>query len=141
MGKRLVRAPKVYVRDSGLVHALLGLQTLDALLGHPVAGSSWEGFVIEQLINAAPGAQASFYRTSNGAEVDLVLEFRSGATWVIEVKRSSAPTVSKGFYTAATDLGAVRKLLIAPVAQPYPMKDGIEVMNPLMATQQIALQN
>ena len=141
MGKRLVRAPKVYVRDSGLVHALLGLQTLDALLGHPVAGSSWEGFVIEQLINAAPGAQASFYRTSNGAEVDLVLEFRSGATWVIEVKRSSAPTVSKGFYTAATDLGAVRQLLIAPVAQPYPMKDGIEVMNPLMATQQIALQN
>ena len=141
MGKRLVRSPKVYVRDSGLVHALLGLQTLDALLGHPVAGSSWEGFVIEQLINAAPGAQASFYRTSNGAEVDLVLEFRSGATWVIEVKRSSAPTVSKGFYTAATDLGAVRKLLIAPVAQPYPMKDGIEVMNPLMATQQIALQN
>ena len=141
MGKRLVRSPKVYVRDSGLVHALLGLQTLDALLGHPVAGSSWEGFVIEQLINAAPGAQASFYRTSNGAEVDLVLEFRSGATWVIEVKRSSAPTVSKGFYTAATDLGAVRQLLIAPVAQPYPMKDGIEVMNPLMATQQIALQN
>ncbi len=140
MGKRLVRSPKVYVRDSGLVHALLGLQTLDALLGHPVAGSSWEGFVIEQLINAAPSAQASFYRTSNGAEVDLVLEFRSGVTWVIEVKRSSAPTVSKGFYTAATDLGAVRQLLVAPVAQPYPMKGGIEVMNPLMATQQIALQ-
>lgn len=140
IGKRLIRAPKVYVRDSGLVHALLGLQTLDALLGHPVAGSSWEGFVIEQLINAAPGAQASFYRTSNGAEVDLVLEFRSGSTWVIEVKRSSAPSVSKGFYTAATDLGAVRKLLVAPVAQPYPMKNGIEVMNPLMATHQIALQ-
>lgn len=140
IGKRLVRSPKVYVRDSGLVHALLGLQTLDALLGHPVAGSSWEGFVIEQLINAAPGAQASFYRTSNGAEVDLVLEFRSGATWVIEVKRSSAPTVSKGFYTAATDLGAARQLLVAPVAQPYPMKGGIEVMNPLMATHQVALQ-
>ena len=140
IGKRLVRSPKVYVRDSGLVHAVLGLQTLDALLGHPVAGSSWEGFVIEQLINAAPGAQASFYRTSNGAEVDLVLEFRSGATWVIEVKRSSAPSVSKGFYTAATDLGAVRQLLVAPVAQPYPMKGGIEVMNPLMATHQIALQ-
>jgi predicted AAA+ superfamily ATPase len=76
----------VYVRDSGIVHALLGLRDLDALLGHPVAGSSWEGFVIEQLIAAAPQAQASFYRTSHGAEVDLVLEFNSGATWVIENK-------------------------------------------------------
>jgi len=140
-GKRLIRAPKVYVRDSGLVHALLGLQNLDAVLGHPVAGASWEGFVIEQLVNAAPQAQASFYRTSNGAEVDLVLEFRNGQTWVIEIKRSSAPTVSKGFYAAATDLGAARKLLVAPVAQPYPMKDGIEVMNPLAAANLIAAQS
>ncbi|MEI8030894.1 MAG: ATP-binding protein, partial [Comamonadaceae bacterium] len=133
VGKRLVRAPKVYVRDSGLVHALLGLQSLDSVLSHPVAGASWEGFVIEQLINAAPHAQTSFYRTSHGAEVDLVLEFRSGQTWVIEIKRSTAPTVSKGFYLAATDVGASRKLLVAPVDQPFPMKDGIEVMNPLMA--------
>ena len=140
-GKRLIRAPKVFVRDSGLVHALLGLQNLDAVLGHPVAGASWEGFVIEQLVNAAPQAQASFYRTSNGAEVDLVLEFRNGQTWVIEIKRSSAPTVSKGFYVAATDLGAARKLLVAPVAQPYPMKDGIEVMNPLAAANLIAGQS
>ena len=140
-GKRLIRAPKVYVRDSGLVHALLGLQNLDAVLGHPVAGASWEGFVIEQLVNAAPQTQASFYRTSNGAEVDLVLEFRNGQTWVIEIKRSSAPTVSKGFYAAATDLGAARKLLVAPVAQPYPMKDGIEVMNPLAAANLIAAQS
>ena len=86
-GKRLVRTPKVYVRDSGIVHALLGLRDLDALLGHPVAGSSWEGLVIEQLIAAAPQVQASFYRTSHGAEVDLVLEFKSGETWVIEIKR------------------------------------------------------
>lgn len=140
VGKRLVRTPKVYVRDSGLVHALLGLQNLDAVLSHPVAGSSWEGFVVEQLINAAPNAQASFYRTSNGAEVDLVLEFRSGQTWVIEIKRSSSPTVSKGFYRAAADLGAVRKLLVVPVEQPYPMKDGIEVMNPLMAALVISSQ-
>ncbi len=139
VGKRLVRAPKVYVRDSGLVHALLGLPDTDALLSHPVAGASWEGFVLEQLINAAPGAQASFYRTSNGAEVDLVLEFRSGQRWAIEVKRSSAPTVSKGFYLAAQDLNAARKLLVAPVEQAYPMKDGIEVMNPLTAAQLIAL--
>ncbi len=140
VGKRLVRAPKVYVRDSGLVHALLGLQSLDSVLSHPVAGASWEGFVIEQLINAAPHAQTSFYRTSHGAEVDLVLEFRSGQTWVIEIKRSTAPTVSKGFYLAATDVGASRKLLVAPVDQPFPMKDGIEVMNPLMAATMVAGQ-
>lgn len=140
VGKRLIRSPKVYVRDSGLVHALLGLATLDAVLSHPVAGSSWEGFVVEQLINAAPTAQASFYRTSNGAEVDLVLEFRSGQTWVVEIKRSSAPTVSKGFYTATEDVGAVRKLLVAPVEQPYPMKDAVEVMNPLMAALLISSQ-
>jgi uncharacterized protein len=133
VGKRLIRSPKVYVRDSGLVHALLGLPNLDAVLGHPIAGSSWEGFVMEQLINAAPQAEASFYRTSNGAEVDLVLTFRNQQTWVIEVKRSSAPTVSRGFYQAATDLDALRKLLVAPVAQPYPLKDGIEVVDVMTA--------
>jgi len=140
VGKRLIRAPKVYVRDSGLVHALLGLQNLDAVLSHPTAGSSWEGFVLEQLVNAAPHAQASFYRTSNGAEVDLVLEFRSGQTWVIEIKRSTAPTVSKGFYLAATDLRATRKLLVAPVEQPYPMQEGIEVMNLLVALRLVGEQ-
>jgi len=140
VGKRLVRSPKVYVRDSGLVHALLGLSKLDALLGHPVAGSSWEGFVIEQLINAAPQAQASFYRTSNGAEVDLVLTFRNQQTWTIEIKRSSAPTVSKGFYQAATDLVAVRKLLVAPVDQTYPMKEGVEVVDVMTAIRLVTEQ-
>ena len=138
--KRLVRAPKVYVRDSGLVHALLGLPHLDAVLGHPVAGGSWEGFVIEQLIAAVPQAQASYYRTSHGAEVDLVLEFRSGATWVIEIKRSSAPSVSKGFYLASADLGAARKLVVAPVAQAYPLREGVEVLPPLAAVALLAAQ-
>ena len=140
VGKRLIRSPKVYVRDSGLVHALLGLPNLDEVLGHPIAGSSWEGFVMEQLINAAPQAQACFYRTSNGAEVDLVLTFRNQQTWVIEIKRSSAPTVSRGFYQAATDLGAVRKLLVAPVAQPYPLKDGIEVVDVMTAIRWVTEQ-
>ncbi len=140
VGKRLIRSPKVYVRDSGLVHALLGLSNLDALLGHPVAGSSWEGFVLEHLINAAPQAEASFYRTSNGAEVDLVLSFRNQQSWVIEIKRSSAPTVSRGFYQAATDLGAVRKLLVAPVAQTYLMKDGIEVVDVMTAIRWVTEQ-
>ena len=141
VGKRLIRSPKVYVRDSGLVHALLGLSNLDAVLGHPVAGSSWEGFVVEQLVNAAPNAQASFYRTSNGAEVDLVLTFHNQQTWVIEIKRSSAPTVSRGFHQAAADLGAVRKLLVAPVELTYPMKEHIEVVDVLTAVRWVTEQD
>lgn len=141
VGKRLIRSPKVYVRDSGLVHALLGLLNLDAVLGHPIAGSSWEGFVLEQLINAAPQAEASFYRTSNGAEVDLVLTFRNQQIWAIEIKRSSAPTVSRGFYQAASDLGATRKLLVAPVAQTYPLKEGIEVVDVMTAIQWVTEHN
>jgi hypothetical protein len=138
VGKRLVRAPKVYVRDSGIVHALLGLGSLDAILAHPVAGASWEGFVIEQLSAAAPHAQASFYRTSHGAEADLVLQFANGTVWVVEIKRSSAPTLSRGFHAAAQDVGATRKLLIAPVASSYPLRDGVTVANPMEATQWLA---
>ena len=96
---------------------------------------------MEQLINAAPLAEASFYRTSNGAEVDLVLSFRNQQTWVIEVKRSSAPTVSRGFYQAATDLGAVRKLLVAPVEQTYPIKDGIQVIDVMTAIRWVTEQD
>jgi predicted AAA+ superfamily ATPase len=138
VGKRLVRSPKVYVRDSGIVHALLGLGDAQAVLSHPVAGASWEGFVIEQLLAACPSAKASFYRTAHGAEADLVLEFKRGNTWVVEIKRSSAPTVSKGFHLAASDVAATRKLLIAPVANAYTMRDGIDVMNPLAAALMLA---
>ncbi|MCU0840716.1 MAG: ATP-binding protein, partial [Thiobacillaceae bacterium] len=133
VGKRLVRAPKVYVRDSGIVHALLGLADLEAVLSHPVAGGSWEGFVIEQLIAAAPAAEAAFFRTSHGAEADLVLSFRDGKSWLVEIKRASAPTVSKGFHLAAADVGAERKLLVAPVNEAYALRDGVEVVNPLAA--------
>ncbi len=137
VGKRLVRAPKVYVRDSGITHALLELESLEAVLGHPVAGASWEGFVVEQLLAAAPQAQVSFYRTAHGAEADLVMGLRHGETWVIEIKRSSAPAVSKGFHLAAADVRATRKLVVAPVGAPYPMRDGIEVMNPLAAVRAV----
>ena len=138
VGKRLVRAPKVYVRDSGIVHALLGLTRVDDVLAHPVAGQSWEGFVIEQLLAAAPHADASFYRTSHGAEADLVLGFRNGENWVVEVKRSSAPVVSKGFHLAADDVGAARKIVVAPVAAPYPMRDGVEAMDLVTAVARVA---
>jgi predicted AAA+ superfamily ATPase len=139
VGKRLVRAPKVYVRDSGIVHALLGLTGVESVLAHPVAGASWEGFVIEQLLAAAVDAEASFYRTAHGAEADLVLCFRDGETWVVEIQRASAPTVSKGFHLAAADVGATKKLLVAPVAAPYPMRDGIEAMDPLTAVERLVI--
>jgi hypothetical protein len=137
-GKRLVRAPKLFIRDSGIVHALLGLPDLESVLAHPVAGASWEGFVIEQLLTASTQAEASFYRTSHGAEADLVLSYGKGETWVVEIKRASSPTPSKGFQLAAADLGAARKLLVAPVAAPYLMHGGIEVMNPLAASALLA---
>ncbi len=137
VGKRLVRSPKVYVRDSGLAHALLGLPALEAVLSHPIAGQSWEAHVLEQLIAAVPRAQASFYRTSHGAECDLVLSMPSGQTWACEIKRASAPSVSRGFYEAARDVGAQRKLLIAPVPQNYTAKEGIDVMSPLDAVRAV----
>ena len=132
-GKRLVRSPKVYVRDSGLVHSLLGLDSLDAVLAHPVAGGSWEGLIIENLIAAAPaGTQASFYRSAAGAEVDLVLELPGGACWAIEVKRSSAPTLAKGVYMAAADVKAQASFVVYPGETEYPMgRDVLAV--PLLA--------
>jgi predicted AAA+ superfamily ATPase len=129
VGKRLVKSPKVYVRDSGLVHALLGLTNYESVLSHPVAGLSWEGFVIEQIISAAPSLDYSFYRTAQGAEADLVIGFRYGPIWVIEIKLSSAPKVSRGFHQAAIDVNAQRKILVAPVEQNYRMKDNVEVLN------------
>jgi predicted AAA+ superfamily ATPase len=129
VGKRLVKSPKVYVRDSGLVHALLGLTNYESVLSHPVAGLSWEGFVIEQIISAAPSLDYSFYRTAQGAEADLVISFRHGSIWVIEIKLSSAPTVSRGFHQAAIDINAQRKILVAPVEQTYRMQNNVEVMN------------
>lgn len=113
IGKRLVKSPKIYVRDCGLVHTLLGLGSLESLLGHPVVGGSWEGYCIENLIAAAPaGSEAFFYRTSAGAELDLVLQLPEGAVWAIEVKRTSAPRVSRGFHLAVDDIGATKRLLV-----------------------------
>lgn len=121
-GKRLVRSPKVYVRDSGLVHALLGLADKEALLGHPVAGPSWEGMAIENLL-AAAGAddrvQGSFYRTSHGAEIDLVLSWPDGEEWAVEIKRSLTPIPERGFYSALADLAPQRALIVYPGTESY----------------------
>ncbi len=122
VGKRLVKSPKVYVRDSGLVHALLGIKTYNDLAGHPVAGASWEGFVIENLIQAAPERTvASFYRTSAGAEIDLLLEIPGQGLWAIEIKRSLAGRPEKGFYIACQDLKPDRRFLVNAGSGHYPI--------------------
>jgi hypothetical protein len=129
VGKRLVKSPKTYVRDSGLVHTLLGLDTHDDLLGHPIAGASWEGHVIEMLIRLAPQrTRASFYRTSAGAEIDLVLELPGTRRWAVEVKRGLAPRVERGFHTAIDDLRPDRALLVYSGEGRYPARDGIETI-------------
>jgi predicted AAA+ superfamily ATPase len=128
IGKRLVKAPKVYVRDSGLLHALLGLATVRDLQGHPVAGSSWEGFVVEQVAAALPpGAQMGFYRTAAGAELDLVIELPAGKIG-IEIKFSAAPKPTRGFWQALQDLGIDRAFVVAPVQRRYPLAQGVEVL-------------
>lgn len=126
VGKRLVRSPKVYVRDSGLVQALLGLPTLDALLGHPVAGQSWEGFVIENLLAAAPvGTAAYFYRTAAGAKLDLVLELGGGKRWAIEIKRSLTPKLAHGFHYAVADLKPATSWMVYPGQERFPLAAGV----------------
>lgn len=131
VGKRLVKSPKTYIRDSGLTHALLGIETRDDLLGHPVAGPSWEGFVIESLLAVAPtGAHASFYRTAAGAEIDLILEMgaRHGI-WAIEVKRTSAPRVEKGFRAALDDIKPKRSFVVHGGNDRFPLGNGIEAIS------------
>ena len=138
-GKRLIKSPRPYVRDSGILHALLSLRTLEELRGHSIIGKSWEGFVIEALINAAgPEVRSYFYRTSAGAEVDLVLEFSPNRRWAIEIKLSSAPTVDRGFHLAAEDLDASRRILVHRGDGVFPMRGDIEAMPLLNALAAVA---
>lgn len=131
--KRLIKSPRGYVRDTYLVHSLLGLSRLDDILGHPVAGASWEGFRIETMIAAAPdGSAPNFYRTAAGAEIDLLLTLSGGGLWAIEIKRSLAPKLERGFYAPCEDLKLQRKIAIYPGAEAFPLKEGVEAM-PLTA--------
>ncbi|HET7591091.1 MAG TPA: ATP-binding protein [Solirubrobacterales bacterium] len=130
VGKRLVRSPKVYVRDSGLLHALLGIADKEALLGHPVAGGSWEGLVIENLIAVAgPDVEPSFYRTSGGAEVDLVLSWPDGREWAIEVKRTLSPKLERGLRSALGDIEPERCFLVYPGEDRFPLGGGVEAIS------------
>jgi predicted AAA+ superfamily ATPase len=126
-GKRVVKTPKVYLRDTGILHALLSIRRLEDLLGHPVFGASWETMVIEQLLARWEG-NFGFYRTPAGSEIDLVLE-KNGKLIAIECKASTAPNVGRGFYTALEDLQIDQAIIVAPVADKYPLKKGVFVMS------------
>ena len=130
VGKRLVRSPKVYLRDAGILHALLGIADSDALLGHPIVGMSWEGFVIENILLHLPDTwTASYYRTQAQAEIDLVLEGPAGqGLYAIEIKRTLTPRPSKGFRNGALDIAATVKRCVIPIDGRYPLGDGIEAV-------------
>ncbi|MCY4052508.1 MAG: ATP-binding protein [Hyphomicrobiales bacterium] len=111
--KRLVKSPRTYIRDSGIVHALLQIPDYEGLLGHSIRGKSWEGFVIENIISVLPfGVSPYFYRTSAGAEIDLLLEFELDNYWAIEIKANRAPALEKGFHIACEDLKVQRKFVV-----------------------------
>lgn len=129
VGKRLVKSPKVFVRDSGIAHALLSISDEDALLAHPVVGASWEGFVIENLLTVAPeGVQGYFYRTSSGAEIDLLLHFPDGHLWAVEVKRSLSPRPERGFHSGCADLNPTRRFIVYPGTETYPLSKDIQAI-------------
>lgn len=129
VGKPLVKAPRLYLRDSGPLHALLGIRSLEDLLAHPIAGASWEGWVIENIAASAPeGTELYFYRTSAGAEIDLLLLLPTGTRWAVEIKRSPAPHPLWGFHLACDDVKAERRWLIYPGQEQYPTSGSVEVV-------------
>ncbi len=125
--KRLVKSPKIYVRDSGILHALLDIKTHNDLLGHSIYGASWEGFVLEHIINGTPDWKHFFYRTASGVEIDLVLE-RGERIIAVECKASTSPSPTKGFWLALKSLNVQTAYIIAPVESSYPIEHGVQVM-------------
>ncbi|GMQ82049.1 MAG: ATP-binding protein [Rhodothermia bacterium] len=120
--KRLTKSPKIYIRDSGIVHTLLGIKSLNDVLSHPVSGQSWEGFVLENLLAAAPqNTLPTFYRSSGGAEIDIVLTLPGGMSWAIEVKRSIQPKTGRGFYSAVEEIQPERQLVVYPGSDSFPV--------------------
>lgn len=138
--KRLVKSPKVYVRDSGLVHALLGIGDYNQLSGHPVFGSSWEGFVIENLLSVSPDrTKASFYRTSAGAEMDLILELPGSKKWTVEVKSGLEPKLQKGFHNALEDIKPDRSFVVYAGSDRYPVTTTTDAINLAELAQELLL--
>jgi predicted AAA+ superfamily ATPase len=127
--KRLVRSPKIYIRDTGLLHKLLNVSSFDSLLGNPVAGSSWEGFVAENIITKLSSKwRYSYYRTATQAEIDLVLEGPDKKILAVEIKKSAAPGLSKGFHAACEDIKATDKFVIYSGSERFPMGNDTEAI-------------
>jgi predicted AAA+ superfamily ATPase len=140
IGKRLVKSPKTYIRDSGLLHALLGLEDMNDLAGHPVVGKSWEGFVIESLLAVAPErVQASFYGTAAGAEIDLVLQLGGqDGLWAIEIKRGLRARPERGFYNSLEDLQPKKAFVVYSGRERYPLAQGIDTISLRELAQELA---
>lgn len=139
VSKRLVRTPKMYIRDSGLVHALLDIENLNQLLGHPIIGMSWEGFVIENLIIASGEKRRPFfYRTEDGSEIDLLLERGGEIEFAIEIKRSTAPQVSKGFHLACDSLKPKHAIVVHGGTEQWPMRKGVQALSLSAAMEMLA---
>ena len=129
LGKRLIKSPKVYVRDSGIVHALLNIKDKEVLVSHPIVGLSWESFIIENLLSCTQErAQAYFYRSAGGAEIDLLMLWPDGCLWAIEIKRSLTPKVSRGFHSACEDLEPARKWVVYPGKERYRLAADVEAI-------------
>jgi len=126
--KRLIKSPKIYVRDSGILHSLLEIDNFNHLLGHPIFGSSWEGFALENILSEFPQFRPSFYRTSAGAEVDLILE-KGQDRFAVEFKASTAPKVNLGFWRALDDLNIQKAWIVSPVESSYPIRENVFVVN------------
>lgn len=139
VGKRLVKSPKIYIRESGLTHALLNLKTLDDVLGHPVVGASWEGFVLENLLSCLPtGVTAWYYRTTAGAEIDLVLEQNLQHKYALEIKRSMAPTLSRGFYLGCEDVQATKRFVEFSGLDEFPISKDVMAISQLGMMKEIS---
>jgi uncharacterized protein len=127
--KRLVKTPKIYIRDSGILHSLLQLADIDDLLSHPIIGASWEGFVIENIINQVnEGWECFYYRTATGAEIDLVLHTPDNEIWAVEIKRNQPPKLTRGYYEACKDIKATRKWVVNANNDRYPLPNEVEVI-------------
>jgi predicted AAA+ superfamily ATPase len=127
--KRIVKTPRVYLRDTGVLHRLLRINSLDELAGHPVRGNSWEGYVLEQIAAAIPDAELFFYRTSAGAEIDLVIR-KGNKTVAVEMKATSTPKLARGFWSAREDVKPDFTWIAAHVKEPYPIEKSIVVAPP-----------
>lgn len=127
--KRLVKSPKIYIRDSGILHCLRNISTMDALFGNPALGASWEGFVVENiLVHLDTRWEYYYYRTATQVEIDLILISPSGEIWAVEIKRQTAPKPGRGFFEACKDVKANRKFIVYALETQYPIGDGVEVI-------------